>query len=471
MTLGEGTRAPARRPSVLRLLGAQVGYQLRVLVRSPIGSFATLVIPLMVLLAVNLLYRGTHLASRGGIAYAQFFTPAMVAFAVVNACYMSVISSTTLARDEGILKRIRGTPLPPWVYMAGRLGAAALVALTSAVVVVAVGALVYDFEIVWSAIPAVLLILALAMFCFCALGLAVTVLVPAADSALPVAWGTILPLCFISDVFMPIDSAPHWLRAIASFFPLRAFADDLEAAFNPVTGSSALQLHSVEVLAAWGVAATVFALLTFRWEPAVSGRHRRPEASAAFAVDRVRALFEQIGARPAQAQPRERRSAGRQRAPHTKVDCGTVEPTVTEVIEGPAPDEDSNVPADPAKTQSSPAWPEPLTLLHSLHIQELGREQAAAAFEAAPTRGWQLLGSGTDVSVSEREREYLQQTNGKRPQAIAIYDEAAGRWAEFVGGHLKFLTNNNGERCCAACEKGSPGTYWVTEKTRVFIKP
>lgn len=269
------------------------------------GSFATLVVPLMVLLAVNLLYRGTHLASRGGIPYAQFFTPAMVAFAVVNACYMSVIASTALARDEGILKRLRGTPLPPWVYMAGRLGAAAVVALASTVVVVAVGALIYDFEIVWSAIPAALVVLALAMFCFCALGLAVTVLVPAADSALPIAWGTIIPLCFISDVFMPIDSAPHWLRAVASFFPLRPFADALETGFNPVRGSSALQLHSIAVLGIWGIAATVFALLTFRWQPAGSSGRRRPTAAAAFAVDRVRALFDQYGERGAPTRPQD----------------------------------------------------------------------------------------------------------------------------------------------------------------------
>src|ERR1035437_9638607 len=161
MATRDDTRAPARRPPALRLVAAQVGYQLRVLVRSPIASFATLVIPLMVLLAVNLLYEGTRLSSRGGIRYAQFFTPAMVAFAVVNACYMSVISSTTLARDEGILKRLRGTPLPPWVYMAGRLGAAAAVALASTVAVVAVGAFVYDFDVVWSAVPAALVVLAL----------------------------------------------------------------------------------------------------------------------------------------------------------------------------------------------------------------------------------------------------------------------------------------------------------------------
>src|ERR1019366_4704224 len=191
----------------------------------------------------------------------------------------------------------RGTPLPPWLYMAGRLGAAAVVALVSKVAVVAVGALIYDFEIVWSAIPAALVVLALAMFCFCALGLAVTVLVPAADSALPIAWGTIMPLCFISDVFMPIDNAPHWLRATASFFPLRPFADDLETAFNPVAKGATLQLHSVAVLAAWGVAAALFALLTFRWQPAGSGVGRRRRASTAFAVERVRLLFEQYGER------------------------------------------------------------------------------------------------------------------------------------------------------------------------------
>ena len=100
---------------------------------SPMAAFATLVIPLMVLLAVNLLYSGTHLNSRGGIAYAQFFTPAMVAFAVVNACYMSVISSTTPARDRGILKRIRSTPLPSWVYTTGRIVSPGLVATVGAV--------------------------------------------------------------------------------------------------------------------------------------------------------------------------------------------------------------------------------------------------------------------------------------------------------------------------------------------------
>ncbi len=345
MATSERAPAAARRPRSIRLLGAQVRYQLRVLWRSPIGLFATLVIPLMVLLAVDLLNSGSHLSSRGGIPYAQFFTPAMVAFAVINVCYMGVITSTTLARDEGILKRIRSTPLPPWVYMAGRLGAAALLSLLSAIVVIAVGDALYDFEIVWAAIPAVLVTLALGMFCFCALGLAVTVLVPRADAAFAVAWGTMLPLCFISDVFEPIDHEPGWLNAIAAIFPVRPFAENLETALNPVVGSTALSWAHLGVLAAWGVGATAFALVAFRWEPSPRRQRRRgPHPPAAFAVDRIRALLEEH--RDAASVPR---STARHPAlpppPPARPAAGETE--LVERIEGPAPAEDSSVPPDP----------------------------------------------------------------------------------------------------------------------------
>jgi ABC-2 type transport system permease protein len=285
-------RARSGRPPARRLLAAQIGYQLRVLVRSPLSAFATLIVPLMVLLAVGLLYKGTHLHSRGDIAYVQFFTPAMVAFAVVTACYTSVISSVTLARDEGILKRVRSTPLPPWIYMAGRVASASIVALLSAVVVIAVGAIVYNFEMIWSAVPAALVVLLLAMFCFCAIALAVTVLVPHADAAFPIAWGSALALCFVSDVFLPIGDAPRWLRDAASVLPLRPLADDLESAFNPVRGTHALHPGHLAVLAAWGLVASVFALVAFRWEPSTGASARRPNGGrTAFAIERVRSLF------------------------------------------------------------------------------------------------------------------------------------------------------------------------------------
>ena len=327
MRADERSPRSTRRRSTLRLVGGQVAYQLRLLVRSPMSAFATLVVPIMVLLAVNLLYEGTRLGSRGGIRYAQFFTPAMIAFAVVAACYMSVISSTTLAREQGILKRVRSTPLPPWVYMAGRLVAAGLVAVVGAVIVSAVGAGVYGFEVVGRAIPTVLLTLTVAMFCFSSLGLAVTVLVPTIDSALPIAWGTVLPLCFISDVFEPIDGAPRWLGAIASAFPLRPFADALESAFNPVTGNTGIAWGALWMLGAWGAAGAMFALAAFRWAPASRSHDTRgTEKPGNFAAERIRDLLEI------------RRGGAFSTEPHQPADPGpgAVEPTSGEPTAGPA---------------------------------------------------------------------------------------------------------------------------------------
>jgi ABC-2 type transport system permease protein len=358
MAATDSSRLRARRPSTLGLLGKQVAYQLKLLMRSPMAAFATLVIPLMVLLAVNLLYSGTRLSSRGGISYAQFFTPAMVAFAVINACYMSVISATTLARDQGILKRIRSTPLPSWAYMTGRIVSSALVASVGAVVVIAVGTGVYGFHVIWAGVPAAVLALAVAMFCFCSLGLAVSVLVPSAESAVPIAWGTMLPLCFISDVFQPIDNAPHWLRTIASFFPLRPFADDLESAFNPITGTRAIHPAHLELIALWGLAAAAFALLAFRFEP--DGRHRRDHGShrpPVFAANRVRELLEPRGRREPRPQREERARLPRASTPR-RAARGTVD-AQTEWIEGPAPAEDSSVPPDATGAAPESPAPEP----------------------------------------------------------------------------------------------------------------
>lgn len=271
MPLGE-RRQPRRDRGTVGLLASQIGYQLRLLRRTPMAAFVTLVVPVMVLLAMGLLYHGVHLASRGGIGYTQFVTPAMLAFAVLTACYMSVITTTVVAREGGVLKRIRSTPLPPAVYMAGRVASAAVSAAIGVALVAAVGVLVYNFRIVWAGVPAALLTLGVGIVCFCALGMAVSALVSSVDSALPVAWGSILPLCFISDVFAPIDGAPAVLRQVASYFPVRPFANSLETAFNPVAGSAAVQWAHLGLIGAWGVAATVVALLAFRWQPAAGRR-------------------------------------------------------------------------------------------------------------------------------------------------------------------------------------------------------
>lgn len=263
----ERDRRRGRRPGSLRLLVGQLVYQARLLVRTPMTLFATLVVPLMVLLAVDLLFRGKRVIDHGEVPWAQFFTPAMLAFAIVTCCYAGIVASITIAREEGILKRLRSTPLPAWVYMAGRVITAGAVALLAAVVLVVVSAELYGFRVVWSAVPAAAVTLAVAIICFCALGLAVTALVPSVDSALPVAWGSLLPVCFISDVFQPLGAAPGWLLRVSSLLPIRPLADQLEDLFNPLAGERSIDWTQLRVVLAWGLGATIFALLRFRWAP------------------------------------------------------------------------------------------------------------------------------------------------------------------------------------------------------------
>jgi ABC-2 type transport system permease protein len=292
------------RPGVLPLLAGQVRYHLRLARRSPMAAFATVVIPVMVLLAVGLLYSGGRIHSRENIRYIQFFTPAMVAFATITACYMGVISSTVLAREQGILKRIRSTPLPSWVYLTGRVLAAGIVALLSSVLVVGVGAGVYGFHMIWSALPDALLVLAVGIFCFCSLGLAVTVIVPSAEAALPIAWGTMLPICLVSDVFQPIDGAPAWLRSVAAVFPPRRLADQLESLFNPAR-HVALTGADLAVLGTWVGGAALFALIAFRWEPSVHGRGlgETVRAVATLVRDRIADLLAAAAAAAARRRP------------------------------------------------------------------------------------------------------------------------------------------------------------------------
>jgi ABC-2 type transport system permease protein len=277
------TTAPTHadhRPSLLCLVAGQVRYQAVILLRSPGGPFFAVVVPLMVLAALDFLQGTEVLRSRGGIRFPQFFTPAMVAFAVMNACYVTTVTGTVIARDEGILKRLRGTPLPPFAYMAGRIGASSLVAAVAAVLVILLGHLGYGAEVMLRTLPALVVTATLGMVCFTLVGLAVTILVPNTDVALPVAYGTLLPLCFVSDVFFPADAAPGWLSTAASAFPVKHLAVALERTLNPTVAGAGWDAWNLGILAAWTVASLVVTLVFFRWERRSAGERRRHRVRA-----------------------------------------------------------------------------------------------------------------------------------------------------------------------------------------------
>ena len=263
------------RPGPLLALG-QVRYQLLLLLRSPLGFFITLVIPLLLLISLNVIHPPTAASVPGGLRYAQFLTPAVSAFCLLNACYVTTVTSMVLAREEGILKRLRGTPLPAWTYLGGRSGSALVTSLVSVAIIIATAVAFFHVSVIWRSIGYFAAAAALGMMCFFLLGVAVTMAVPKADAALPVAYGTVLPLAFISDVFFPSEHAPHWLYDLASAFPVAPVARAMEAAFSPTTHSWPMPATGLLVVLGWSAAAAAVIALGFRWEPGpIQWRTRR----------------------------------------------------------------------------------------------------------------------------------------------------------------------------------------------------
>lgn len=271
------TEARQGRASTLALLGSQIAYQNRVFRRTPIAAFFTLVFPLMLLVIFAAIFSGQEVdvGTGGSIDIAQFYAPSLAAFAAASATYTNLAVGVCISRDDGVLKRVRGTPLPPWIYMGGQVGSGVLIAAVAVTIMMFVGALFYGVEIRPEAIPAAILAFVVGVAAFAALGLAVAALTPTGSAAPAVANATLLPLAFISNVFIPLEDPPAWLSTLGDIFPLKPFVTAFSEPFSPFSTGAAIEWRELAVVAAWGIAGVIVALRYFRWEPRPGARGRR----------------------------------------------------------------------------------------------------------------------------------------------------------------------------------------------------
>lgn len=251
------------------LLGVrQARYEMRAFWRNPAAAFFTFIFPLMFLFIFNSVFGQGEIPVPGGeVDTSTFYVPAILAFSVISATYTNISMTVVFSRDEGLLKRLRGTPLPALSYFMGRILQAIGVTFILVVIVVAAGILLYGVELEAEKVPWLIVTLLAGSACFCALGLAITGFVPNADAAPAVINASILPLLFISNVFIPTADAPSWMNSLASIFPVSHFANSLIAAFNPFEEGSGFDLESLLVMIGWGLLGTVLAVRYFSWEP------------------------------------------------------------------------------------------------------------------------------------------------------------------------------------------------------------
>lgn len=257
------------RRSTLTLAARQVGYEHRSFWRNRSRAFFSFVMPVLLLVIFGSLSKGQHITERGDIAFTTFFVPGILAYGIITSTFSNLAASLALLRDRGVLKRMRGTPLPPRVYLAGRVGSSTLAMVELVAVVLAVGWAAFGAHVRWSTLPGLAVGLVLGMVCFTALGVAATAIIPNADAAQPVTTALVLPLTFVSGVFLVPERAPGWLSHVAAVFPVKALADALQFAYDPRTRGAGLNGRDLAVLGLWALAGTVLTRF-FRWDPQTS---------------------------------------------------------------------------------------------------------------------------------------------------------------------------------------------------------
>ncbi len=246
----------------------QVRYQNRAFWRNPTVAFFTFLLPLVFLVVLNALLGNDEGQLTGGEAeLSNFYVPSMAALSIINASYTSLVMTVSIARDDGLLKRIRGTPLPGWAYLFGRIVQTTFIGLVLVAIVVAFGAIFYGVDLRVETIPAFVLTVAVGAAAFSALGLALASFTPNAEAAPAVANATILPILFISDVFVRLDSPPTWLDIVGDIFPVKHFSEACQAAFNPFQTGSGFEWLDLAVVAAWGLAGVALSVRFFSWYP------------------------------------------------------------------------------------------------------------------------------------------------------------------------------------------------------------
>ena len=251
------------------LLWHQYRYDQKQFWREPATVFFSVALPLIFLFIFVSIFGNEEIQLPGGapVKGSTYYVPGILALALVSATTMNLSITFTILREKGLLKRVRSTPLPPWVYIAGRVLTATVVGMLLVVAVTLLGRAVYGVNLPTSTLPGLVLTVLVGTACLCALGFALTAAIPSEDAAPAITNAVILPLYFFSGIFIPNDDLPGGMQFIGDHFPVKHLFEGLLTAFDPTTASPGIAWDHLAVLAAWGVVGGMVAVRYFRWTP------------------------------------------------------------------------------------------------------------------------------------------------------------------------------------------------------------
>jgi ABC-2 type transport system permease protein len=237
----------------LRLTGWQVRYQQLSFWRNRRAAFFSLVFPAMFLAIFGGLNSGATLDVRNHLSFIDFYTPGIMAYAVLLICFNSTALIFATLRTDGTLKRVRTTPLPWIAYVAGAIASTTIVLLLSIVLLFVLGVPVFGAHVPGEKMIGLLATLALGTVAFTTLGIAASRLIKSPSSGGGLISVVTLPMVFVSIIWFPLDGAPQAVQDIAKALPLRPLADGMQAAFDPRFHGTGIVGNDLLTLGVWCV--------------------------------------------------------------------------------------------------------------------------------------------------------------------------------------------------------------------------
>jgi ABC-2 type transport system permease protein len=246
----------------------QLGYEQKSYWRNPASAGFTFAFPVIFLVLFGSLNNDSTIDFLGGLSWNQYYIAGILCFGVISASFTNLAMTLSIRRDEGVLKRLHGTPLPASSMFGGLLLNALVVAAILTAILMAVAIAFFDvtFPGHWAALVVALVV---GTASFAALGVAVASVIPNADAAPAIVNGVLFPILFISGVFFPIEG-DAFLGQVGDVFPVRHFVNAVFAAFDPRLAHGMAHgwaWDDLAVVAIWGVIGAIVAVRFFRWDP------------------------------------------------------------------------------------------------------------------------------------------------------------------------------------------------------------
>jgi ABC-2 type transport system permease protein len=266
------TAREASLPSTGRIGMARIGIELRAFFREKQSVAFVFSLPALLLVLLGSIFRGE--AAGHGVSVGEIFAAGLIGGGVMATSYQNLGMAIAIERDRGLLKRLRGTPMPAGAYFIGKTGLVLISTVAETVILIVVGMLVDHLRLPTSAERwwTFTWVFLLGTITCTLLGIAASSVPRSARSATAVITLPFVVLQFISGVYVPFTLVPPWLRDIAAIFPLKWICQGLRSVFLPARAAALEPAGSWElgrtalVLAAWVAAGLVLCITTFRWQ-------------------------------------------------------------------------------------------------------------------------------------------------------------------------------------------------------------